>query len=106
MARATGRPLLYGLGVWLECGDRPSGCEVLSSAGAFGWTPWLDRRAGYHAVIATYRPPATRDGWLRVVTWSVGLQQRLKPLIEAALTSTQPPRPPQAPSSPPPPAPN
>jgi CubicO group peptidase (beta-lactamase class C family) len=93
MARATGRPFPYGLGVWLECGERSSGCEVLSSAGAFGWTPWLDRRAGYHAVIAAYRPVAPGDGGLHVVAWSVGLQQRLKPLIEAALEQQQLPPP-------------
>ena len=43
----------------------------ISSAGAFGFTPWLDRSAGYYATIAMERT----DG--RATRFSVRLQQAL-----------------------------
>ncbi len=71
--------LRYGLGAWLECATPASGCAVLSSAGLYGFTPWLDRDAGYYATIAmeqlTGQPSA----------FSVALQQALKPYIRAAV---------------------
>lgn len=86
MARAAGHPYRYGLGVWVECVPARPACPQISSAGAFGWTPWIDREASYYAVIAMYRLPggglaATRG----VVDASVQLQQRLKPLLAQAL---------------------
>ena len=52
----------YGLSAWLECPPPAANCGVLSSPGAFGFTPWVDREGGYYAIIAMeiYRP-AGRD---------------------------------------------
>jgi len=84
MARQAKLAFRYGLGAWLECEATKGVCPVLSSAGAFGWVPWLDREAGYYAIIGMYRPPGGR-GTTGVVAFSVGLEQRLKPLIVKAL---------------------
>lgn len=83
-----GLPFRYGLGAWLEC-DTPSlGCDVISSLGAFGFTPWFDRATGYYAVLAMEQDTTTDNG---VVAFSVDLAKQLKPLIAAALSKqTQP----------------
>lgn len=77
----------YGFGFWKEC-DLPvyaAACDaapVLSSPGAFGFTPWIDFGNSYWAVIAVEeglgqgRDPAGT---------SVELEQALQPLIVAAL---------------------
>lgn len=73
----------YALGAFVEC-DSPefdSECaadQIYSSPGLFGWTPWIDRKNGYWALIATAQPqgaPAT-----------VALEQELQPLIVEALS--------------------
>ncbi len=69
----------YGLGAWLECGTPASGCATLSSAGLYGFTPWLDRSSGYYATIAMEQ----LDG--RATAFSVRLQQAVQPHIRAAL---------------------
>jgi len=90
MARAAGQPYRYGLGVWAECVPARAACPQLSSAGAFGWTPWIDREAGYYAVIAMYRLPAGGLAATRgVVDASVQLQQRLKPVLAQALRAAR-----------------
>ncbi|PZO02529.1 MAG: hypothetical protein DCF28_08555, partial [Alphaproteobacteria bacterium] len=77
----------YGWGFWKECSgaDYHSACEdspVISSAGAFGFTPWIDFRRGYWAVIVMEEPlnrgydPAER---------SLSLEQDLQPLIATAV---------------------
>lgn len=70
----------YGLTAWLECATPDTGCTTLSSPGAFGFTPWIDRANGYYAIIGMeiddYR--AERGAGPR-------LQQTLKPLIEQAI---------------------
>ena len=59
---------------------------MVSSPGAFGWTPWFDREAGYYAVIAMFRAPAGgMAGAAGTVDFSVQLEQRLKPLIADAM---------------------
>jgi CubicO group peptidase (beta-lactamase class C family) len=73
----------YGLTAWLECATPASGCPSISSPGAFGWTPWVDRDGGYYAMIAMEVGDA-RDG---VVNFSVRLAQDLKPEIRRALAS-------------------
>lgn len=78
-----GLPWRYGLTAWLECPTPATGCTTISSAGAFGWMPWIDRVAGYYAVLAMYEGGPTANG---ATAFSVDLQQRLKPLIAAALT--------------------
>jgi hypothetical protein len=54
---------------------------VISSPGAFGFTPWLDRNVGYYAIIAM----ESGDTDTGVVPFSVRLAQELKPLIAQAL---------------------
>lgn len=69
----------YGLGGWLECAPSAEPCPIVSSPGAFGWTPWIDREAGYFALLGMQGP---LDG---ATAFSVELQQSLKPLVRAAL---------------------
>ncbi len=76
-----GLPFRYGLGAWLECATPAAGCSVISSPGAFGFTPWLDRNVGYYAIIAM----ESGDTDTGVVPFSVRLAQELKPLIAQAL---------------------
>lgn len=72
----------YGFGVWLECATPATGCATVSSPGAFGWTPWLDREHGYYAILGMELAGGPEEG---VVDFSVSLAQELKPAIEAAL---------------------
>jgi CubicO group peptidase (beta-lactamase class C family) len=74
----------YGLTAWLECTTPATGCSSISSPGAFGWTPWVDREVGYYAMIAMEVGDA-RDG---VVNFSVRLAQDLKPEIRRALAAS------------------
>lgn len=80
----------YGFGFWKECpgATYTANCDaapVISSAGAFGFTPWIDFNRGYWAVIVTEEPlnrgfdPAER---------SVALELELQPLIAAALAGS------------------
>ena len=71
----------YGLTAWLECPPPAANCGVLSSPGAFGFTPWVDRDGGYYAMIAM-EVDGSRTG---IVEFSVELAQQHKPLIRAAL---------------------
>lgn len=69
----------YGLTAWLECSTPATGCAALSSPGAFGFVPWLDRANGYYAILGMYvRNDIARE-------FAVALQRELKPLIEQAL---------------------
>jgi serine-type D-Ala-D-Ala carboxypeptidase/endopeptidase len=76
----------YGLTAWLECPEPRAGCAVTSSPGAFGFTPWLDRQAGYVAILGMEVGPATMDTPSGAVDFAVALQQKVQPLIRAALT--------------------
>jgi hypothetical protein len=77
----AGQEFHYGLSAWLECPPPASDCAVLSSPGAFGFTPWVDRAGGYYAMIAM----EVTDSQSGIVKFSVDLAQQLKPLIRAAL---------------------
>jgi CubicO group peptidase (beta-lactamase class C family) len=77
-----GLPFHYGLAAWLECAPPANGCAVLSSPGAWGFTPWIDRDAGYYAIIGTFVNSSGENG---VVDFSVDLAQDLKPEIRKAL---------------------
>ena len=73
----------YALGAWLECDKPPfspacAHARIYSSPGSFGWTPWIDFRNGYFALIA-------RRGERFSTTVAVRLEQLLQPLIEEAL---------------------
>jgi D-alanyl-D-alanine-carboxypeptidase/D-alanyl-D-alanine-endopeptidase len=82
---AAGTGLRYGLAAWLECSTPATGCSALSSPGAFGFTPWLDRQAGYYAVIGM--EVTDRDASTEIANFGVALQQQIKPLIPAALAT-------------------
>lgn len=75
--------LRYGLASWLECTTPESGCQQLASPGAFGFTPWLDRAAGYYAILGMELASTGADDG--VVAFAVGLQAELMPLIAAAM---------------------
>ena len=81
--QAIGLPYHYGLTAWLMCGTPATGCEDLSSPGAFGFTPWLDRAAGYYAILGMELDSASVD--TGVVDFAVKLQQELEPLIREQL---------------------
>ncbi|MEL6257983.1 MAG: serine hydrolase domain-containing protein, partial [Pseudomonadota bacterium] len=58
----------YGFGYWKECADQQftqacQGDPVISSAGAFGFTPWIDFDAGYWGVIAMNEADAFGRGF-------------------------------------------
>ena len=70
----------YGLTAWLECSTPQSGCATISSPGAFGFTPWLDRSAGYYAILGMQFLNNSQTHF------GSRLQQQLKPLIVEALS--------------------
>ncbi len=70
----------YGLSAWLECTPPAANCDVLSSPGAFGFTPWVDRDGGYYAILAM----EVTESQSGIVEFSVRLAQDLKPLIRSA----------------------
>jgi CubicO group peptidase (beta-lactamase class C family) len=82
---ALGFPFHYGLTAWLECDTPRTGCERASSPGAFGFTPWFDREAGYVAIIGMEVGPSTMDVPNGAVGFAVELEQTLQPLIREAL---------------------
>jgi D-alanyl-D-alanine-carboxypeptidase/D-alanyl-D-alanine-endopeptidase len=71
----------YGLTAWLQCDTPAQGCGVISSPGAFGWTPWMDRDAGYYAILGMQLDRQDNG----VVGFPVKLSGELQPLIRAAL---------------------
>jgi hypothetical protein len=54
---------------------------VISSPGAFGFTPWIDRDTGYYAIIGTLNTNSSG----KVVKASIDAAQALKPAIRTAL---------------------
>jgi len=73
----------YGFTSWLECDTPETGCQLLASPGAFGFTPWFDRAAGYYAILGMELASTGSDEG--VVAFAVTLQRDLQPLIAAAL---------------------
>jgi serine-type D-Ala-D-Ala carboxypeptidase/endopeptidase len=71
--------LRYGLTAWLDCSTPQTGCNQISSPGAFGFTPWLDRDAGYYAILGM------RDMNNYKTHFGGRLEQQLAPLIVQAL---------------------
>jgi serine-type D-Ala-D-Ala carboxypeptidase/endopeptidase len=82
IGKTPGGPLRYGLTAWLECSTPETGCAVISSPGAFGFTPWLDRDAGYYAILGMQVANNTSTHF------GAKLEQQLKPLIVQALQSS------------------
>jgi CubicO group peptidase (beta-lactamase class C family) len=74
--------LRYGLTAWLECSTPQTGCHQISSPGAFGFTPWIDRDAGYYAILGMQDMTNFRTHF------GGRLEQQLKPLIIQALQQT------------------
>lgn len=83
-AASVGYPFRYGLGAWLECATPSTGCAVISSPGAFGFTPWVDRSANVACMIVTQEARSSAAD-VGVVKFSIDLEQALQPLIRAAL---------------------
>jgi CubicO group peptidase (beta-lactamase class C family) len=77
-AQTAGLGLRYGLTAWLECSSPQTGCTTISSPGAFGFSPWLDREGGYFAILGMEIPNSD-------VLFIPALRQQLKPLIVDAL---------------------
>jgi CubicO group peptidase (beta-lactamase class C family) len=73
----------YGLACWLECATPTAGCQRLSSPGAFGFTPWLDREAGYYAILGMELASTGNDEG--VVAFAVTLEQEIAPLIATVM---------------------
>lgn len=48
-----GSSLQYGLGNWCESWDQDLRCQMVSSAGAFGTYPWIDRKSGLYGIFFT-----------------------------------------------------
>jgi CubicO group peptidase (beta-lactamase class C family) len=80
IGKSPGGELRYGLTAWLECSTPQTGCAVISSPGAFGFTPWLDRDAGYYAILGM------QAGNNSATHFGANLEQQLKPLIVQALS--------------------
>jgi CubicO group peptidase (beta-lactamase class C family) len=74
--------LRYGLTAWLECNTPQTGCHQISSPGAFGFTPWIDRDAGYYAILGMQDMTNSRTHF------GGQLERQLKPLIVRALQQT------------------
>jgi hypothetical protein len=72
----------YGLASWLACNTPATGCTTLSSPGAFGFTPWYDRTAGYYAILGMDMG-GTGTSTEGVVQFAVNLELDLQPLIAA-----------------------
>jgi hypothetical protein len=73
----------YGLGSWVMCEAPASGCPLVTSPGAFGFTPWLDREAGYYAILAMELTTTSTDD--RPAEFAIKLLAELQPLIRDQL---------------------
>lgn len=78
----TGLDFHYGLTAWLECTPSPNPCPKISSSGAFGFTPWIDRTHDYYAILGMEL--LTNGNGL--VSFALQLEQDLQPLIVEALS--------------------
>ncbi len=77
----------YAAASWRECdaivwNAACAASRTVSSPGKFGWTPWIDFDNGYYAIITM-----EGDNALDSSPVSVALEQRLQPLIVAALAA-------------------
>lgn len=77
----------YGFGFWKECDDLSytTACDnnpIISSPGAFGFTPWIDFERGYWGIVAI---EAVSIGSRPASEVSVELQQNIQAIIEEEL---------------------
>jgi CubicO group peptidase (beta-lactamase class C family) len=49
----SGHDLQYALGNWCERWDEDGRCTLVSSPGAFGAYPWIDRQSGLYGIFFT-----------------------------------------------------
>lgn len=63
---------------WIAC-EGQMDCQFITSPGAFGYTPWVDRDAGYYAVLAMEADALDSGG----TAFSVARMVEVRPLIEA-----------------------
>lgn len=77
-AQDLGLDYYYGFGTWLECGGPSASCDVISSAGSYGFVPWVDRERGYAGILGM-------EGDAGNAAWSVPIQQAARPIIEGVL---------------------
>lgn len=77
------RDVRYGLAAWLECDTPETGCDKISSPGALGFTPWVDRKHDYYAILGMEFTLLGNAGF------GIELEQQLQPLIEKALEETR-----------------
>jgi serine-type D-Ala-D-Ala carboxypeptidase/endopeptidase len=82
IGKSPGGDLRYGLTAWLNCSTPQTGCQQISSPGAFGFTPWIDRDAGYYAILGM------QDMNNYKTHFGGHLEQQLAPLIVQALQQT------------------
>lgn len=78
----------YALGAWRECDFSTwnAQCDsevIISSPGAFGWTPWVNSTKGYFGLIAMEDFTCRADDG--VCSSATSLEQTLQPLIETVL---------------------
>ncbi|MCB9742665.1 MAG: serine hydrolase [Alphaproteobacteria bacterium] len=78
-AQDMGFDYRYSFGSWLECEGAAAECAVISSPGAYGFTPWVDLEHGYYAILAMESDGQGGAGF------SFPLAQELQPLIREAL---------------------
>lgn len=71
--------LRYSWSSWINCPGAESPCENVTSPGAFGFTPWVDRDSGYYAVLAMESDGLDGPGF------SVPLMELIRPQIESLL---------------------
>ncbi|MDA0875182.1 MAG: serine hydrolase [Bacteroidetes bacterium] len=79
VTEGLGREWHYGLGLWLECDGVTTSCTrdpVLSSDGAYGAYPFIDREGGYFGIVA-------REGSLTSFDEGYRMVAALRPTIEA-----------------------
>ena len=79
VTEGLGQEWHYGLGLWLECDGVTSSCTqepVLSSAGAYGAYPFIDREGGFFGMVAREGNLTSFDEGYRLVT-------ALRPLFTA-----------------------
>lgn len=91
-----GRDWHYALGSWRECDRTPfdaacSAAPIISSPGAYGWTPWIDLEHDYYGLIAMEVRGLADRGEVegQPSAASVDLEQTLQPLIVEALAATR-----------------
>ncbi len=78
----TGYDYRYSFASWLECEGPVVNCDVVSSAGSFGFVPWVDYNQRYYAILAM-------EGDRGTSTYAVQVQHDLQPLITEALAPSR-----------------